>query len=364
MHRSLLVGVILLSTQIASVALAAGRSGEEIFATTCAACHGADGRGASVSRTGLNIQLLDFTDCSRTNREPDQDWHAVIAEGGPARGFSRLMPAFGEVLSGPEQEAVLDYVRGFCVDPVWPRGDLNFPRALVTEKAFIEDEVVVTSAMATRSPRNVGSKMVFETRFLRRQQFEMVVPFGIARMPDGNRAAGIGDIAVGVKSMLVANRSTGSVLSVAGEIVLPTGNKDKGFGKGVVLFEPFVAYGQVLPADAFMHLQAGVEIPTKEAAGVETEGFARAALGRTFVQGAYGRSWSPILEASAIRELASGATLSLDLVPQMQISLSRRQHILASVGGSIPVLAREGRSSQVMFYLLWDYADGGLFQAW
>jgi hypothetical protein len=154
------------------------------------------------------------------------------------------------------------------------------------------------------------------------------------------------------------------VLSVAGEIVLPTGNKDKGFGKGVVLFEPFVAYGQALPVDAFVHVQAGVEIPTKETAGVETEGYARAAVGRTFVQGTYGRSWTPIVEASAIRELASGATLSLDLVPQMQISLSRRQHVLASLGGSIPVLAREGRSSQVMFYLLWDYADGGLFQAW
>jgi hypothetical protein len=364
MNPKVLVGVVLLGAWVASTASASERSGADIFATTCAACHGSDGRGASVARTGLTIKLLDFTDCARTNREPDHDWHAVIAEGGPARGFDRLMPAFGEILSANEQEAVLSYARGFCADPVWPRGDLNFPRALVTEKAFIEDEVVVTSAMGTRSPRNVDSRLVFESRFLRRQQFEMSLPFNVARMSDGSRDAGIGDVSMGVKSMLLASLSSGTVLSVAGEVILPTGNKDKGFGKGVVLFEPFVALGQALPLDSFASAQAGVEIPTKEASGVETEGYARVALGRTFVHGSYGRSFTPMVEASAVRELAGGATTALDVVPQMQFSLSRRQHVLASLGGSIPVLAREGRSSQVMFYLLWDYADGGLFQAW
>ena len=105
------------------VAMAAQRSGEEIFATTCVSCHGSDGRGASAAQSGLSVRPLDFTDCRRTNREPDHDWHAVIAEGGPARGFHRMMPAFGEVLPESEQETVLDYVRGFCVDAAFPRGD-------------------------------------------------------------------------------------------------------------------------------------------------------------------------------------------------------------------------------------------------
>jgi hypothetical protein len=348
-----------------STAIASGRSGEDIFATTCASCHGMDGRGAPAGQTGLTIQPRDFTDCRKTNREPDQDWHATIAEGGPARGFHRMMPAFGEVLSEGEQETVLNYARGFCVDPSFPRGNLNLPRPLVTEKAFIEDEFVVSGAVATRSPRNIDGKLVYEQRFLRRQQFEIIVPFGVARTGnDGSREFGIGDIAAGAKTVLVASLDTGSILSLAGEVAFPTGNKDKGFGKGVVLFEPFLSFGQALPLGAFLHIQTGAEIPEKETTGVEMEGFLRTALGTSLVSGKYGRTFSPMIEAVVFRELKGGVPTSMDLVPQMQISLSRRQHILASLGVNIPTLNREDRSPQVMFYLLWDWFDGGLFQAW
>jgi hypothetical protein len=71
-----------------------------------------------------------------------------------------------------------------------------------------------------------------------------------------------------------------------------------------------------------------------------------------------------MVEGVAFRELASGATTSLDVVPQIQISISRRQHILGSVGASIPALNREGRSTAAMAYLLWDWFDGGLTQGW
>jgi mono/diheme cytochrome c family protein len=343
-------------------AMAAERSGEDIFATTCVSCHGSDGRGASAAQSGLSVRPLDFTDCRRTNREPDHDWHAVIAEGGPARGFHRMMPAFGEVLPESEQEAVLDYVRGFCADKAFPRGDLNFPRALVTEKAFVEDELVVSAAMATQSPRNIDSKLVYEQRILRRWQFEIQVPFGVVRGGDGSREAGIGDIAVGAKTVLVASRDTGTIVSLAGEAAIPTGNKDKGFGKGVVVFEPYLALGQGLPLDFFLHVQTGAEIPTKDS--VESEGFVRAALGRSLVWGRFGRAFTPMVEAVAFRELTGGASTSLDLVPQMQISLSRRQHVLCSLGTSIPTVQREGRSTQAMVYVLWDWFDGGLFEAW
>jgi len=362
MSTRLTVGLLLLG--IGSPALAAVRSGEEVFTATCASCHGSDGRGAPASLTGLSIQPLDFTDCRRTNREPDQDWHAVIAEGGPARGFHRMMPAFGELLPENEQEAVLAYVRGFCAEPAYPRGDLNFPRPLVTEKAFVEDEVVLSTGVGTRSPHDVDSKLVYEQRFLRRQQFEVIVPFSVAKPEDGSREAGIGDIAVGMKSVLLASLATGSILSVAGEVVLPTGNEDKGFGKGVVVLEPFVAFGQALPWDSFLHLQVGAEIPTKESSGAEAEGFLRGALGTSITNGKYGRTFSPMVEGVAFRELASDARTTLDIVPQVQISLSRRQHILASLGANVPALNREGRSVAAMAYLLWDWFDGGLLEGW
>jgi Cytochrome C oxidase, cbb3-type, subunit III len=361
---SLTILLVLLVIAAARTAVASGRSGEDIFATTCASCHGSDGRGASPSQSGLSVRPLDFTDCRRTNREPDHDWHAVIAEGGPARGFHRMMPAFGEVLPEGEQAAVLDYTRGFCADKAFPRGDLNFPRPMFTEKAFVEDEFVVSTAVATKSPRNVDSKLVYEQRFLHRWQLEVMVPFGVARGADGSREAGIGDIAAGAKTVLIASRDTGTILSVAGEAAFPTGNKDNGFGKGVVVFEPFLSFGQILPWDFFLHLQTGAEIPAKDTSGVETEGFLRTALGRSLVWGKFGRSFTPMVEAVAFRELKGGAPTSLDLVPQMQISLSRRQHVLASLGASFPTMNREGRSPQAMAYLLWDWFDGGLFEAW
>jgi len=364
MRKRLIVGLPILLLGGARPAFAADRSGEEIYTATCANCHGSDGRGASASVTGLSIRTRDFTDCASTNREPDQDWHAVIAEGGPARGFHRMMPAFGEVLAEREQEAVLGYVRGFCADPVWPRGNLNFPRPIVTEKAFVEDEFVLTGAVETRSPRNIDGKLVYERRFLRRQQFEIGLPFGVARVPDGSREAGIGDITLAAKSLLVANNESGTAFSIGGEVAFPTGNQDKGFGKGVVLLEPFLACGQELPWQSFVHVQAGAEIPAKETTGVENEGFVRTALGTTFIHQKFGRSFTPMIEAIAFRELSSGANTSLDLVPQLQITLSRRQHVMANVGGSFPTLNREGRATQVMFYVLWDWVDGGLFEAW
>jgi hypothetical protein len=164
--------------------------------------------------------------------------------------------------------------------------------------------------------------------------------------------------------VLVASLGTGSILSAAAEVVLPTGNKDKGFGEGVVRVEPFVAFGQELPGNSFLHLQAGAEIPMKEATGVETKGFLRGALGTSITSGKYGRTFSPIVEGVAFRELVAGAPTALDVVPQMQISVSRRQHILASLGASIPALEREGRSVAAMAYLLWDWYDGGLTDGW
>ena len=364
MRKPSSVGIPVFILLAASAAVAAERSGEEIYTATCAGCHGSDGRGVPASQTGLPMLLRDLTDCRGTNREPDHDWHAVIAEGGPARGFHRLMPAFGEVLSEPEQQAVLEYARGFCPDPVWPRGNLNLPRPLVTEKAFIEDEVVVSTAVATRSPRNVDTQLVYEQRFLRRQMFEVKVPFSVAQVPGGDREAGIGDIGLALKSMLVGNVRTGTALSVGAEVILPTGNQDKGFGKGVVIFEPFVAFGQILPWDSFVQAQLGAEIPAQEADGVENEGFARGVLGTTFVRGKFGRAFTPMVEAIAFREIASDAPTSLDLLPQLQISLSTRHHVLGCLGGRIPTLNREGRTPQVMAYLLWDWFDGGLLEGW
>jgi mono/diheme cytochrome c family protein len=349
----------------AATAWAASRSGEDIYTASCASCHGSDGRGVPAAQTGLAIHPRDFTECKRAATEPDRDWESVIANGGPARAFHRVMPAFGEVLTEDERHAALVYVRGFCPDEGWPRGDLNFPRPLVTEKAFIEDEVVVSSAAAARSPHDVENVIVYEQRFLRRQMFEIRVPFSVIRDDNGTRQAGIGDVAFALKSALVASYQYQSILSVGLETAFPTGNQDKGLGTGVVVFEPFLAYGQGLPWDSFLQAQVGAGLPTKDAAGAENEVFAAGVLGTSFLAGGgYGRAFSPMIEAFAARELTSGAPTTLDLIPELQVSVSRRQHILACLGVRIPTLNRQDRVTQIMAYVLWDWFDGGLLEGW
>ena len=117
-----------------------------------------------------------------------------------------------------------------------------------------------------------------------------------------------------------------------------------------------------LPHDAFVQLQAGGGVPLGR--GHNDEAFWRAAAGKSFAQRAFGRTWSPMLEVLGARELARGARTEWDVVPQMQITLSARQHIMMSAGVRVPVTERTGRSTQALAYLLWDWFDGGLLQGW
>ncbi len=68
-------------------------------------------------------------------------------------------------------------------------------------------------------------------------------------------------MAVAVKHAFHHSLERGHIFSVAGEVVLPTGKENAGLGSGVTIFEPFVAFGQMLPADGFVQAQAGLELP-------------------------------------------------------------------------------------------------------
>jgi hypothetical protein len=169
-------------------------------------------------------------------------------------------------------------------------------------------------------------------------------------------------VALGYKRVLTHSLRRGNILSVSGEFLLPTGEESRGLGSGTTRFEPFVAFGQMLRGEAFLQAQAGFEIPFAE--DHETESFWRVAIGKSFSQLRFGRMWSPMVEVLAARALESGATTEWDVVPQLQITLSARQHVMVSGGVRIPVNAREGRSPTILTYLLWDWFDGGFFAGW
>ena len=336
---------------------------EQLYASACAACHGADGRGAPLSSVAFDVPLPDFSDCSFASREPDGDWAAVVHDGGPVRGFDRMMPAFGEAWGADEILASLDHVRTFCGDESWPAGDLNMPLALITEKAYPEDELVLTSSVDRGDAGRVATRIIYEKRFGARNQIEIDVPFAAVERAPGEWTGGVGDIAVGFKRALLHSADRGSIVSVLGELVVPTGDQSDSLGGGTAVFEPSVLIGQLLPADGFVQVQVGFEVPTDPAAAGR-EAFWRTAVGKSFTEGAFGRAWTPMLEILGAQEFTSAARPQWDLVPQLQVTLNTRQHVIANVGVRLPVTDADRRGTQVLVYLLWDWFDGGFFEGW
>jgi hypothetical protein len=333
-------------------------SGESVYRAACAACHGPDGRGVAQLSVGFDVPLPDFTDCSFNSREPSADWFAIGHDGGPVRAFDRRMPAFGRALTPAQIEMSVAYIKRFCDDPAWPAGELNLPRALVTEKAFPEDEAVLSTTIASGTFVN---EFLYERRIGPRTQYEVKVPVAVQEGDAGWRR-GLGDVAAAIKHALHHSLERGRIFAAAAEIILPTGKENEGLGGGVTVFEPFAAFGQMLPADAFIQAQTGFEIPFAE--DHANEFFWRGLVGKSFVQGQFGRTWSPMIEVLGAKELADGEPVLWDVVPQMQVTLSKRQHIMINVGVRVPVNARESRRTQVLTYFLWDWFDGGLFDGW
>jgi hypothetical protein len=66
----------------------------------------------------------------------------------------------------------------------------------------------------------------------------------------------------------------------------------------------------------------------------------------------------------AVRDFQNGASTNWDVLPEMQVTVSRRQHIRVDVGVREPFTNTSGRSAQVLFYVLWDWADGKFWEGW
>jgi mono/diheme cytochrome c family protein len=342
-------------------AMAVPETGDDIYRAACATCHGPDGRGAPRATVGFETPLPDFTDCAFATAEADSDWIAVVHEGGRIRGLSRHMPAFGDALTTEQIVAALGHIRQFCSDRAWPRGDLNFPRAIFTEKAFPENEVVLTNTIARGTEPAVGNELVYERRFGSRNQIEAVVPIDATK--SGTRwQTGLGDIALAFRRTVYANVGSGSIAAAGGEVAFPTGAEDRGLGNGYHIYEPFAMFGQALPRSSFLQLHGGLEIPSN-GNKAPREAYLRTAYG--FTQTAdrgFGRSWSPQVELLWARPF--GEHSEWDVVPQLQVSLSKLQHVVVAAGMRIPINAREERSVSVVTYLLWDWFDGPFTAFW
>jgi mono/diheme cytochrome c family protein len=371
-NRALILAVLLLftSTGVLFAESIKQRShdvpnGERLYNLGCVTCHGSGGMGAPLTLTEFKRPdtFPDFSSCEGTTPEPNSAWKDVIVHGGPSRGFSQIMPAFGELLTSDQIDDLIAYLRSLCRNSHWARGELNLPRALITEKAFPESEEVVSTAVNASGAPGFTTHVIHEQRFGLRNQLEVDVPL---QFQDESHTwyGGVGDTTIGLKREVWSSLRTGSILSLFGGVIVPTGNKARGFGTGTTTFETFASFDQLFPTNTFVQFQAGADLPRHTNIAPQNV-YWRTVLGQSVAADhGLGRLWSPMVEFVAARDLVTGARNNWDVVPQMQVTISRRQHFRVNVGYNKPFTNTAGRHGQVVFYVLWDWFDGKLNEGW
>ena len=329
--------------------------GRELYGMACALCHGSDGAGNPDWESA--VRPVSFADCA-TTAEPAEQWETIVKKGGPVRGLSSVMPAFGEAFTDEEITAVVAYLRTFCPRAdAYPPGDLNFRRLLVTGKAFPEEELVISVAHRPhRSTRETELEASYEKRLGPRFQYEVTLPF--RAQASGSDGRGVADAELEAKQVIHFDLRRLAILSAGVGITLPTGSESKGLGTGTVVFSPFLAYGKGWGKTL---LQAKLEgrVPADgERADREIEyavGVSRALGPRTI-------AWTPAIELSGAWNTR---TRRLDYAAVIEASkpLNKLGHVIASLGVAVPIRPRDDRY-RIRAYLLWDFADGPFWSGW
>ncbi len=331
--------------------------GPTVYEGACESCHGADGRG-SPEGTALTVPLPDFTDCSFSSREPTSTWTHVIANGGAFMSLSDQMPAFGGVLSPEEIQTVLAYVRNFCQEQGWPSGDLNFRQPLFTAKAFPENEAVLKQEFidGQHGTQTWTTTLSYERRLGARGQWELSLPYTVKETRD-RTTAGPGDLALSYKHVLSAHTAARAITAAALEVVLPSGDRDRGLGDGTFTFEPSLLSGIALRQFVFQNqVQAVLPLDADRA-----ERQMRYRLAGSYLTSSFKRGLVPSLEIEFRHDLQDHSDEVLLLTPQLYTGLRFRGHVALRIGTQIPVAGTEPFDYRIGAALVWDYLDGELW---
>jgi hypothetical protein len=310
-------------------------SGAALYRAWCKSCHGADGRGVSVATARLEVPAADLKDCRTSTAETEDRWSEIVRLGGAAFGLSLDMPAYGEAASPAQIRAVVRYVRSLCGEPGWPPGELNFPRGFLVEKAFPENEWVITE-------RGTGQELIYERRIGKRLQLEATARtiFDSLHRPfDGVTVAG--------KYNLWHDLARHALASLGLEATPPLGRQD------VWELEPFLAFGAA--AAGALLVQGELAAAWEETEGLTSVSY-RLGVGRELDRVV------PMLEAEWTVPRAGDRTLSF--YPQLWVRLSRLGHVAGSLGAELPAVGPEPRRPRLIAFVLWDYGDGPLLRGW
>ena len=287
-----------------------------------------------------------------------------------------MMPAFGGPLTDQEITLAIEYLRGFCRDlPAWPLGELNLPLPLFTEKAFPENEVVLTSTIALRGSGSVMNEVIYEQRLGARSMFEVGVPFGFvdltARVERGAKASvatgwtgGLGDLGLRRQTRaFVQSARTGSILAIRLDVSVPTGR-----ARTAVLARASPSSirssptGSCSPRGRSSRRTRARTSPSTLAMRTPNCSGGRRSVGASAWH-RFGRMYTPMLEVLGARQVGASDAVGRSGISflEMQVTLSQRKHVWPARGARIPVNDRTGdRQLQLATYLLWDWYEGSL----
>jgi mono/diheme cytochrome c family protein len=327
----MLAGTVLV---LAAMVQGPSDSGAALFAAWCKSCHGADGRGTPAATTRLEVPPADLRDCKGSTAETEDRWVKIVAQGGAAFGLSLDMPAFGEAGTPAQIRAVVRYARSLCGELGWPPGELNFPRAFLVEKAYPEDEVVITDQAR-------GQEYIYEHRLGKRFQLE-----ASARTALDGQPRALDGVTGALKYNLWHSLERRALVSLGLEATPPLGRQS------AWEMEPFLAFG-ASPGRAVV-VQGEVVATWEDDVfdGMSYRVGAGHELGR-FV---------PMLEAGWTVPTTSERALSF--YPQVWIQLSRLGHVAGSLGAELPATGPEPRHPRLIAFVLWDFGDAPLFRGW
>lgn len=333
--------------------------GQSIFAANCASCHGPAGKPDpdSLVVQALGITPADFADSLFNSREPVSAWKTVVTHGGPALGFSPMMPAFGSTLTEADIDAVLLHLkRELAGEHDYPDGELNLLLALRTKKAFPEDEWVWKSRYTKdEGPGIWKNTLEYEFRIGTRGQ-------GVLELTheSGGKRDRFGHFEPGYKFVVRQNRDTGFILAAAAQVAVPL-NADAHWE-----LLPYLAMGKIISPDWTFQGSARLKLDLDDSD--KSSGELAGVIHWT------GSDWParvfPALEVVAEMPFHRGHgperadSVQFSALPQTRINLNKRGNIALNLGLELPLNQAERYDWRGYMYFIWDFADGGLFEGW
>ena len=353
---------ICLSLQLGAVTTATADDltrGEAVYSANCISCHGSTGQPdpESVLVKALGVVPANFSDKLFNSREPVSAWKTVVTHGGPALGFSEMMPAFGGVLSESDIDAVLAYIKtGFGGADDYPDGDLNLYLPLRTKKAFPEDEWVWKQRYSGLDGDD-SWKSILEYEFRIGKRAQGVLE--ITHESSGSNSE-FGHFEPGFKYVLKHDRRAGFILTGAAQFGVPL-NSDAHWE-----FLPYLAVGKIINDDFTFQGSGRLKLDLEDSDKNSAE-FAGVVH---WTHTTWPRNVFPGLEivAEVPFQRGTGAArkdaVQVSILPQARIGLNKRGNIALNVGVELPVNDTNRYDWRGYIYFIWDFADGGLLEGW